>query len=65
MTTREFAEYAGQTCSNSSNIRLAILNQEDVKFKLPTLDMYPDLWGVDKKDIAAIVIKQEYNIYVK
>eukprot|EP00957_Ditylum_brightwellii_P157668 12001121-Ditylum_brightwellii.AAC.1 len=64
-TTRKFAEYAGQTCSNSGDIRLAILNQEDVKFKLPTLDMYPDLQGVDKKDIAAIVIKQEYDIYAK
>eukprot|EP00957_Ditylum_brightwellii_P183153 13949947-Ditylum_brightwellii.AAC.1 len=28
-TTREFAEYAGRTCKNSGNIRLAILNQED------------------------------------
>eukprot|EP00957_Ditylum_brightwellii_P093897 7150489-Ditylum_brightwellii.AAC.1 len=29
------------------------------------MDMYPDLQGVDKKDIAAIVIKQEYDVYVK
>eukprot|EP00957_Ditylum_brightwellii_P161213 12274471-Ditylum_brightwellii.AAC.1 len=64
-TTREFAENADWTCSESGDIRLAILNQEDVKFKLPTLDMYPDLQGADKKDIVAIVIKQEHGIYVK
>eukprot|EP00957_Ditylum_brightwellii_P019626 1480674-Ditylum_brightwellii.AAC.1 len=64
-TTREFTEYAGRTCKNSGNIRLAILNQEDVRFKLPTLDKYPDLRGEDKKEIAGIVIKQEYDICVK
>eukprot|EP00957_Ditylum_brightwellii_P124276 9473177-Ditylum_brightwellii.AAC.1 len=42
-TTKELAEYAGRTCSNAGEIRLAILKQEEVKFKLPTMDLHPDL----------------------
>eukprot|EP00957_Ditylum_brightwellii_P149195 11361285-Ditylum_brightwellii.AAC.1 len=41
--TRDFAKYANRTCSNAGSICLAILNQEDVVFKLLTMDLYPDL----------------------
>eukprot|EP00957_Ditylum_brightwellii_P161747 12315296-Ditylum_brightwellii.AAC.1 len=64
-TTREFAEYTGRTCCNTGDIHLAILNQEDVVFKLPTLDLYPALKGADMADIAAIIVQKEYDIYVK
>eukprot|EP00957_Ditylum_brightwellii_P122667 9355049-Ditylum_brightwellii.AAC.1 len=60
---RELAEYTQRTCNNSGNICLAILQQEDMVFKLPTLK--PEFKCEDTTEVAAILIQKEYDIFVK